>query len=989
MTATTEPRGGLDLGWSSGEDGWGDAMNANLLRLSRLGFHPSVLSATTTAPPGSPVSGCGYIIPSGATGAWVGRAGQVAVWDGSAWAYAVPRDGWTIHVVGTGLVTYEDGAWSQANIATAEGIGAEPYAGTPVQTSFWRSTAAGVRAWVQLVAADITDLATTLAGYLTKANPTYTGTLTGPTAAFTNLTATGSPVFGATSGGSRGITINSQSGTASGVNLSDGGVTRASLQLYGGAAWRVVARDTDGVEIDSPFYVDLVAGGKLTLGGTSRTTNFRGAIEIGAVTIADANRNITGTTVKGLNAAGIGIRPAVALADGTFDDQDAAVFLGTIGAAPSSHTHPYLPIANPTYTGRLTGPTQYLEANEQILLAIRRPGGQSGRIHGISFMAQDSASAWVEFGRVMTYISSVTAGAHTGGMRLMAYKEGAILQALEAGPDGVTFAGLLSGPRATLTEFGTLAEMPGNSNYATLHATGVTRTGTNYALRLADDGTNTLVNASSDVALAIAGTAKVAVTASEMNLASGVALKMAATTVIDASRNGSLKSLTVDENIFLPNSIVWKSGSTNYFSMYATSIEFGIRDLNDAGSVIAWPLVVKRGVGGEVQIGYSGGLRPVRIGGALKNDNLAGSGTRPLVALSDGTIDDQDAATFRGTIGAAPSSHTHPYLPINNPAFTGRLSGNDVKIGAPSTDGWVQLVTNNTGSGTFNVDFLGGVSSNRRMTFRWSDTLDNLNIMTSNDDGSARLDRVLIPRSSALPIAVAGGFNVSSGNLSVGGVAVVDSSRNITGTTVKGSNLTGAGDRPVAADLTGTLQPKTPEQFRNMIFALASSLKGAANGVAELGADGKVPSAQLPSAALLALGETSSTAYRGDRGKIAYDHAQLTTGNPHGTTAADVGAAKAPSKVDVSASTTIGSIDATAIKVTTTDVALTLSGGVNGQGWDIINPTASTGIKIPSGATLWKSIGSDVGPTTIALGGGRPIRITRIDANTWIMLGSQ
>ena len=40
----------------------------------------------------------------------------------------------------------------------------------------------------------------------------------------------------------------------------------------------------------------------------------------------------------------------------------------------------------------------------------------------------------------------------------------------------------------------------------------------------------------------------------------------------------------------------------------------------------------------------------------------------------------------------------------------------------------------------------------------------------------------------------------------------------------------------------------------------------------------------------LALGETSSTAYRGDRGKAAYDHSQITSGNPHGTTAADVGA---------------------------------------------------------------------------------------------------
>lgn len=37
----------------------------------------------------------------------------------------------------------------------------------------------------------------------------------------------------------------------------------------------------------------------------------------------------------------------------------------------------------------------------------------------------------------------------------------------------------------------------------------------------------------------------------------------------------------------------------------------------------------------------------------------------------------------------------------------------------------------------------------------------------------------------------------------------------------------------------------------------------------------------------LALGETISTAHRGDHGKTAYDHSQL-TGNPHGTTIADI-----------------------------------------------------------------------------------------------------
>ena len=98
---------------------------------------------------------------------------------------------------------------------------------------------------------------------------------------------------------------------------------------------------------------------------------------------------------------------------------------------------------------------------------------------------------------------------------------------------------------------------------------------------------------------------------------------------------------------------------------------------------------------------------------------------------------------------------------------------------------------------------------------------------------------------------------------------------------------------------------------------LATSLKGAKNGVASLDENGLVPSSQLPSyvddvleydklasfpaageagkiyvaqntnktyrwsgtayveiSASLALGETSSTAYRGDRGKIAYDHSQ-------------------------------------------------------------------------------------------------------------------
>lgn len=164
-----------------------------------------------------------------------------------------------------------------------------------------------------------------------------------------------------------------------------------------------------------------------------------------------------------------------------------------------------------------------------------------------------------------------------------------------------------------------------------------------------------------------------------------------------------------------------------------------------------------------------------------------------------------------------------------------------------------------------------------------------------------------------------------------------------------------------------------PTYTASEVGAIATSAKGTANGVAELDSSGKVPSSQLPSfvddtiegylynskwykesahtteiagetgkiyvdlstnktyrwsgsafveiSASLALGETSSSAYRGDRGKVAYDHSQSTHArtdatkteasstngyvkingtdtkvyehpsgtNPHGTTKSDVG----------------------------------------------------------------------------------------------------
>jgi hypothetical protein len=130
---------------------------------------------------------------------------------------------------------------------------------------------------------------------------------------------------------------------------------------------------------------------------------------------------------------------------------------------------------------------------------------------------------------------------------------------------------------------------------------------------------------------------------------------------------------------------------------------------------------------------------------------------------------------------------------------------------------------------------------------------------------------------------------------------------------------------------------------------LTTSLKGAINGLAELDGAGKVPSSQLPSyvddvvevadfaslpvtgesgkiyvtldnnltfrwsgsayveiSASLALGELSTTAYRGDRGATAYDHSQVTSGNPHNVTKADVGL---PHVADIDTTTTANITD--------------------------------------------------------------------------------
>lgn len=53
-----------------------------------------------SSPPGSPANGALYIVASSPTGAWSGKAGQLAFWLTSvnAWSFIVPKEGFLVHV---------------------------------------------------------------------------------------------------------------------------------------------------------------------------------------------------------------------------------------------------------------------------------------------------------------------------------------------------------------------------------------------------------------------------------------------------------------------------------------------------------------------------------------------------------------------------------------------------------------------------------------------------------------------------------------------------------------------------------------------------------------------------------------------------------------------------------------------------------------------------------------------------------------------------
>jgi len=81
-----------------------------------------VVSAALTVPPGAPADGEAYVVPAGASGAWMGQEGAVAVHANGGWIFLPARAGWEAWDENTARRLFFDGVtWRAAQAISAPG----------------------------------------------------------------------------------------------------------------------------------------------------------------------------------------------------------------------------------------------------------------------------------------------------------------------------------------------------------------------------------------------------------------------------------------------------------------------------------------------------------------------------------------------------------------------------------------------------------------------------------------------------------------------------------------------------------------------------------------------------------------------------------------------------------------------------------------------------------------------------------------------------
>jgi hypothetical protein len=109
---TTTPH--LDLPFIEGSQAQKHVTHNEALRILDAVVQIGVHDADRTAPPSSPAVGDRHIVASGATGAWAGQAGAIALYDDGGWRFFMPKAGWCAWSAADGaLLVYDGTAWGE------------------------------------------------------------------------------------------------------------------------------------------------------------------------------------------------------------------------------------------------------------------------------------------------------------------------------------------------------------------------------------------------------------------------------------------------------------------------------------------------------------------------------------------------------------------------------------------------------------------------------------------------------------------------------------------------------------------------------------------------------------------------------------------------------------------------------------------------------------------------------------------------------------
>lgn len=113
----TFPNIGITGGFTTGESNWGDAMNANLLKLSALVQATAVNKVSITPP--SPTNPSVYIFDN----SHPTNPNKIAIYENATWTYITPQQGWTFYNIASATSEiFTSGVWSTVSGPDLSGV---------------------------------------------------------------------------------------------------------------------------------------------------------------------------------------------------------------------------------------------------------------------------------------------------------------------------------------------------------------------------------------------------------------------------------------------------------------------------------------------------------------------------------------------------------------------------------------------------------------------------------------------------------------------------------------------------------------------------------------------------------------------------------------------------------------------------------------------------------------------------------------------------